>query len=101
MAEGHLDARVPSLKDPDLAELSGAFNRMAEALERQRAKLEQMALTDGLTGVFNHRRFQEALGQEVIRSARTGRPISVLMIDVDHFKRINDTHGHPAGDVLL
>ena len=58
-------------------------------------------MTDGLTGVYNHRRFQEGISAELLRSARTGRPCSVLMADVDLFKKVNDTMGHPAGDELL
>ncbi len=119
MGEGDLDARAPPLRGRELSELSETFNRMAAALKEQREnlertveqrtaelrqanqRLEKLAVTDGLTGVFNHRRFQEALAQEVLRSARNGRPMSVLMCDVDHFKRFNDSLGHPAGDELL
>ena len=59
------------------------------------------ATTDGLTGLANHRVFYERLGQELARAQRYGTPVSLLMIDIDDFKEVNDTHGHPAGDEAL
>jgi len=72
-------------------------HRLAEANQR----LAQLAITDGLTGLFNHRYFHERLANEVERSNRTGLELSLLMIDVDHFKHYNDLNGHPAGDTVL
>lgn len=65
------------------------------------AELEQRAHTDSLTGVANRRHFIELAAQELARSQRYERPLSVLMIDVDHFKRVNDSHGHSVGDEVL
>jgi diguanylate cyclase (GGDEF)-like protein len=65
------------------------------------ARLAELAITDGLTGLYNHRHFRERLSLEMERSNRTGLPLSVLMIDVDHFKIYNDRHGHMAGDNAL
>ena len=62
---------------------------------------EDLASRDGLTGVLNHRSFQEKLREELLRSERTGRRVAVLMLDIDFFKRINDTYGHPVGDSVL
>jgi diguanylate cyclase (GGDEF)-like protein len=63
--------------------------------------LESLATTDGLTGLKNHRAFQESLELEFIRATRYGTPLSLLMLDVDHFKQFNDQFGHPAGDETL
>ena len=119
MGEGHLATRVPPLRGSELGELTNTINRMASALQHERenlersvtertkelqeanARLERLAVTDGLTGVFNHRRFQEQLQAEILRSERHKRPMGVLMVDVDFFKKVNDAMGHPAGDELL
>ncbi len=65
------------------------------------AQMSQLAMTDGLTGLLNHRRFCDRLAEEFVRSARHPEPFSLLLMDVDHFKRVNDEHGHPAGDAVL
>jgi diguanylate cyclase (GGDEF)-like protein len=65
------------------------------------ARLESLATTDGLTGLKNHRAFQKSLEREYARAARDGSPLSLLMLDVDHFKQFNDQFGHPAGDGAL
>ncbi|MBL8516626.1 MAG: diguanylate cyclase [Betaproteobacteria bacterium] len=64
-------------------------------------RLREMAVTDPLTGALNRRRFMELGEQEFHRTRRTGEPLSVLMLDIDHFKRVNDTRGHPAGDAVI
>jgi len=64
-------------------------------------RLKEQAVRDGLTGLYNHRFFQETLKREVARARRHQHEVSLLFIDVDHFKHFNDTHGHPAGDALL
>jgi two-component system cell cycle response regulator len=73
--------------------------RIQKALDHARTR--RLASTDGLTEVYNHRTFQERLNQEIARADRYRRPLSVLMIDVDHFKVYNDTCGHPQGDIVL
>ncbi|MBX3073884.1 diguanylate cyclase [Candidatus Obscuribacterales bacterium] len=65
------------------------------------ATVQRQATTDGLTGLFNHRTGQEKLADQMKQAERYQRRISVIMLDVDHFKSINDTHGHPAGDTVL
>jgi diguanylate cyclase (GGDEF)-like protein len=65
------------------------------------AEIEKMAVTDGLTGLFNHRHFQEKLSEEFKRMQRFGNPLSLFLVDIDFFKKINDTYGHPAGDEVL
>jgi len=82
-------------------ELEAKVSERTSELAEANSRLAQLAVTDGLTGLYNHRHFHERLGLEVERSARTGLPMSLLMIDVDHFKHYNDTNGHPAGDDVL
>jgi diguanylate cyclase (GGDEF)-like protein len=62
---------------------------------------QELAVTDGLTGLFNHREFQLRLGNEIERNQRYGHPFSLLLIDIDCFKQVNDQHGHLAGDAVL
>jgi diguanylate cyclase (GGDEF)-like protein len=73
----------------------------ADALRLANEKLERLATTDGLTGLKNHRAFQELLANEYARATRYKKPLSLVMLDVDHFKGFNDSFGHPAGDVVL
>jgi diguanylate cyclase (GGDEF)-like protein len=77
--------------------LMGILFQLAET----RAKLHQAAVTDALTGLANRRFFMDRLRIEVERAGREGRPLAVAMIDLDHFKWINDTFGHGVGDVVL
>jgi diguanylate cyclase (GGDEF)-like protein len=63
--------------------------------------VERQAVTDELTGLSNRRRFQEVLAGEVERSRRFAQPVSLVMLDIDNFKKVNDTYGHPAGDLVL
>ncbi len=66
-----------------------------------REQLERGALTDHLTGLLNRRGYEEQLEYEIKRASRQEKPLSVLMIDIDHFKDVNDTYGHPKGDLVL
>jgi diguanylate cyclase (GGDEF)-like protein len=63
--------------------------------------VERQAVTDELTGLFNRRRFQEAMATEVERSKRFGQPVGLVLLDLDDFKNVNDTHGHQQGDLVL
>ncbi|HET6786527.1 MAG TPA: diguanylate cyclase, partial [Aquabacterium sp.] len=72
-----------------------------KSLAQRRAQLEHLASTDTLTGLFNRREFMGRLAQVSGRHEAGGQPLSLIMMDIDHFKRINDTFGHPAGDVVL
>jgi diguanylate cyclase (GGDEF)-like protein len=78
-------------------------NQVAAAVENARLydRLESQAITDGLTGLYNHRFFYDRLSAEVTRARRYGFQLSLLMLDLDDFKRFNDEFGHPAGDRVL
>lgn len=82
-------------------ELEARISERTGELAEANTRLAQLAVTDGLTGLYNHRHLHERLALEIERSARNGLPLSFLMIDLDHFKSYNDKHGHPAGDGLL
>ncbi|TWA69125.1 PAS domain S-box-containing protein/diguanylate cyclase (GGDEF)-like protein [Azospirillum brasilense] len=71
------------------------------ALKESEERLRRLSITDPLTGVSNRRHFVEAAEQELARARRHGRPVTLLMLDLDHFKSINDTHGHAVGDEAL
>ena len=77
------------------------IKRSEQELQRLTGELQTLASTDGLTGLLNRRSFDDALALELSRSADLGRPLSLLMIDVDRFKGFNDHYGHPAGDDCL
>ena len=64
-------------------------------------EMQQQALTDGLTGCFNRRSFEIQLERDLHLATRMRQPVSLIMLDIDHFKRVNDTHGHDAGDAAL
>ncbi|QKQ25821.1 GGDEF domain-containing protein [Candidatus Reidiella endopervernicosa] len=70
-------------------------------IEELNEYLEEQAVTDGLTGLHNHRFFIERLGEEMHRAQRSCSPLTLLMVDLDHFKQVNDTHGHLVGDAVL
>ena len=92
-------------KNAELATLNTSLEEKViertKELENLNTRLAELAITDGLTGLYNHRHFRERLSLEMERSNRTGLPLSILMIDVDHFKGYNDRHGHLAGDNAL
>lgn len=74
--------------------------RESDLLESNR-RLEELAITDGLTGLRNARYFHSRLEEEHARTLRSGVPLAVLIMDLDHFKAVNDVHGHAAGDEVL
>lgn len=102
-----LDAMTQSLlgKERELQEANASLEatvaQRTAALTQANAELLSLAVHDGLTGVYNRRRFDEKLTEYTLLSRRTGRPFALLLIDADHFKRINDTHGHAVGDDVL
>ncbi|MFI5213808.1 MAG: diguanylate cyclase [Gemmatimonadales bacterium] len=101
VAGGDLEVAVPTLGSGELAQLTLMFNDMVRRLREGRQELERLSVTDPLTGLANRRRLMAEIEREVRRSDRLSHRFAVLMLDVDHFKKFNDTHGHPAGDELL
>jgi len=99
---------LPELVVPGIFFLGACFVVLVNLLSLKTARdvrrmvvLEQESITDPLTGIYNRRYLERHLADEVARASRYHTPLSVLLMDVDRFKRINDTHGHPVGDVVL
>lgn len=90
-------------RDEDVALIEAIGEQLSLAMVnlQLRESLRVQSLRDPLTGLFNRRYLEENLQRELMRCERRGLPLSVLMIDIDHFKRFNDQHGHAAGDALL
>lgn len=80
---------------------SGMLFYLASTVHRRSRELETLVRTDALTGLANRREFMTCMQRESHRHARSGRPLSVVLCDVDHFKHVNDRWGHPAGDAVL
>jgi diguanylate cyclase (GGDEF)-like protein len=110
IARGHVQgtlvvaARRKGAFRPEAREMLRVIaSQAAGSLEHAQAyaRLETLATTDGLTGLLNHRNFQERLDEMLARAERHGKKVCLIFTDIDHFKSINDTYGHPAGDLVL
>jgi diguanylate cyclase (GGDEF)-like protein len=122
LSAGDLDVRLPVRGRDELAELTQSFNNMAATIQEKTTQLEEarnelalknadleaanrhlhdQAITDALTGLFNRRHFQDNLDKEMRRCEREERPLSLLLLDLDHFKQYNDRWGHTQGDEEL
>jgi len=123
LASGGFDLEIPETgRQDELGLLTHTFNEMARRLQRSQVDLEsanrrlqdqnqslqasnevleQLSITDGLTKLHNHRFFQDHLTRETKRANRTGEPLSMVLLDIDDFKRLNDRLGHAAGDAVL
>jgi two-component system, cell cycle response regulator len=99
--EGDLSHRIDLETQDELAALANAFNTMAQTLEQTQSDLKKLATLDGLTGVYNRREFNRYLTLEIERSQRECHPVSLVMVDIDYFKKLNDTYGHQTGDEAL
>lgn len=98
---GNLNHRIQVTTTDEFGALAIGFNRMAENLARDQDKLAELAIRDGLTGLYNRREFERLLNDEIHRFRRHGHPVSLLILDIDHFKQINDRYGHQVGDEAL
>jgi diguanylate cyclase (GGDEF)-like protein len=87
----------------DLATIRTFANQATVAVDNVllHQEAQRLSITDGLTGLWNYRYFTMTVGKEIERSARFGRPLALLMLDLDHFKVVNDTYGHQRGDAVL
>ncbi len=115
-SKADLDSRVTGLRvgaddflakpfaEAEIAARAAAMLRiksLQDQLQATKAELERLSVTDGLTGLYNHRHFEERLREEFRRSQRYSDPVALIMADLDHFKTINDRYGHPFGDQVL
>lgn len=101
VAGGDLDVEVPAPGGGELAHLTTVFNDMVRRIRQGRDELEKLSVTDPLTGLANRRHMMAELDRELKRSDRQDRKCVIIMLDVDHFKKFNDTYGHQAGDTVL
>ena len=100
MADLHLDVALQLLAQAGMPEPAGERDS-ARWLQSVVDALVDLSSRDPLTGLANRRSFELALGREIDRVARSGEPALLLVLDIDHFKRVNDTHGHGAGDLVI
>ncbi|GAB4294847.1 MAG: hypothetical protein Kow0090_09640 [Myxococcota bacterium] len=99
-----IGSRKRNVFDEDALDiLRVAVNQAAISISNAKMyqRMETLAVTDGLTGLINHRSFQEKLSEALARADRSGKPLAFMLTDIDHFKKINDTYGHPIGDEVL
>lgn len=99
--KGRLDHRIDHEMPVELDDLSNGINHMAERLDDIYSALRDSSYKDPLIGCFNRRKLDEDMLRAFSQAQRTGDHFSILMLDLDHFKSVNDTYGHPAGDAVL
>jgi len=95
------DLTIRKQMEDDLRLANDALRLQLEKIEALKAQLNEQAIRDPLTGLFNRRYLSETLRRDFERSVREDKPISLVLLDIDHFKKVNDTYGHEAGDAAL
>jgi diguanylate cyclase (GGDEF)-like protein len=115
IAGGDLEVRLSATRNDELGHLTLVFNQMADrlrhghaeimaanqAMQQQNQVLETLSITDSLTGLYNRSKLDAILNDQLARFKRTRRAFTLLMMDIDHFKTLNDTYGHITGDEIL
>jgi diguanylate cyclase (GGDEF)-like protein len=115
IAGGDLEVRLSATRNDEIGHLTKVFDQMAdklrrnhaeimaahEAMQEQNRMLETLSITDSLTGLYNRNKLDAILADQLARFRRTQRPFALLMLDIDHFKTLNDTYGHVTGDEIL
>lgn len=101
ISAGDLSFSIKNVSNDEIGVVVDAFNDMTQKRKLIEDELEEMAIRDGLTGLYNHKFFYTLLEKEVARDDRYHNTVALLLIDIDHFKKVNDTYGHRAGDTIL
>ena len=101
VSEGDITQRLKKDREDEIGELFDFFNNVTERLQQDMERIRELSVTDELTGAYNYRHFYRSLGEEISRVRRYKYPLSLVMLDIDYFKRYNDTYGHLVGDLIL
>ena len=101
VADGALDEHFNVEPYDEIGKLAKVFDIMRRQLKERHQQLIDQAITDGLTGIYNRKHFNDKLSELITLSRRINKPVTLLLIDIDHFKKLNDHYGHQAGDHCL